>query len=95
MTTIGIRELRQHASKYIAMVKNGERVEITDRGRPVALLTPLPDEPLDTVDRLVARGVLTAPPADAPAVRPAPFPARATGPSLSAILAEMRADERF
>ena len=42
MTSVGIRELRQRASELLRLVELGETVEITDRGRPVALLTPLP-----------------------------------------------------
>jgi prevent-host-death family protein len=41
MERIGVRELRQHASRYLALVARGERIEITDRGRPVAMLVPL------------------------------------------------------
>ena len=95
MTTIGIRELRQNASKYIAMVKNGECVEITDRGRPVAHLTPIPDVPEDMVDRLFARGVIGPPPPGRGRFTPKPRPAEPGQPLLSEILAEMRADERY
>jgi prevent-host-death family protein len=42
MTSVGIRELRQRASELLRLVEQGETVEITDRGRPVALLGPLP-----------------------------------------------------
>jgi prevent-host-death family protein len=40
MERIGVRELRQHASRYLARVATGETIEVTDRGRPVALLVP-------------------------------------------------------
>ena len=40
MRRIGVRELRQHASRYLAIVAGGESVEVTDRGRPVAMLVP-------------------------------------------------------
>ena len=43
MSSIGIRELRQRASEYLRRVEAGETIEVTDRGRPVALLTPIPD----------------------------------------------------
>lgn len=43
MSTVGVRELRQRASELLRLVAHGETIEITDRGRPVALLTPLPD----------------------------------------------------
>ena len=42
MTSVGVRELRQRASELLRLVEQGETVEITDRGRAVALLTPLP-----------------------------------------------------
>jgi prevent-host-death family protein len=42
MMTIGIRELRQQASELIRMVReDGRKVEITYRGKPVALLIPI------------------------------------------------------
>lgn len=42
MTSVGVRELRQHASELLRLVGQGETIEITDRGHPVALLTPMP-----------------------------------------------------
>jgi prevent-host-death family protein len=41
MERIGVRELRQHASRYLARVAGGETIEVADRGRPVALLVPV------------------------------------------------------
>lgn len=41
MRSIGVRELRQNASKYLRQVEQGETLTITDRGRPVAQLTPI------------------------------------------------------
>lgn len=57
MERIGVRELRQNASRYLALVKAGETVEVTDRGELVALLTP-PGSPRSARDRLVAAGRL-------------------------------------
>jgi prevent-host-death family protein len=45
MESIGIRELRQNASHYLSRVAAGELIEITDRGRPVARLVPITDDP--------------------------------------------------
>ena len=57
MTRIGVRELRQHASRYLSLVKAGEIVEVTERGELVALLvSPRRDE--TARDRLVAAGRL-------------------------------------
>ena len=41
MESIGVRELRQHASRYLERVRHGETLEVTDRGRPVARLVPV------------------------------------------------------
>ena len=41
MERIGVRELRQHASRYLARVAGGETLEVTDRGRAVAHLVPI------------------------------------------------------
>ena len=55
---IGIRELRQHASRYLALVSRGEQFEVTDRGRPVALLVPVRRQAWDD---LIASQRLTLP----------------------------------
>ena len=41
MTTVGVRVLKAHLSEYLARVEAGERVTVTDRGRPVATLAPI------------------------------------------------------
>ncbi|OOK66092.1 antitoxin VapB47 [Mycobacterium kansasii] len=38
---IGVRELRQHASRYLARVEAGEELGITNNGRLVARLVPV------------------------------------------------------
>lgn len=42
MKRVGIRELRQNASALLRQVERGATIEITDRGRPVAVLSPVP-----------------------------------------------------
>lgn len=45
MERIGVRELRQNASRYLAQVaSSGEPIEITDRGKPVARLVPVAED---------------------------------------------------
>lgn len=56
MRKIGVRELRQHASKWLREVQQGESFEITDRGRTVARLVPPADGSL--VESLIASGRL-------------------------------------
>ena len=69
MQRIGVRELRQHASRYLAMVARGERIEVTDRGRPIALLVPARG---DDWDDLVASGRIAAPQDDTDIANEAP-----------------------
>ena len=40
MVQVGIREMKTHLSKYLRKVKNGESIEITERGKTVARLEP-------------------------------------------------------
>jgi prevent-host-death family protein len=54
---IGVRELRQHASRYLDRVKSGETVEVTERGRLVALIVP-PEPARAARERLIAEGRL-------------------------------------
>ncbi|MGZ4153585.1 MAG: type II toxin-antitoxin system Phd/YefM family antitoxin [Actinomycetota bacterium] len=41
MERVGVRELRQNASEILRRVEAGESFEVTDRGRPVALLVKI------------------------------------------------------
>lgn len=53
----GVRELRQSASRHLAMVKAGQTAEVTERGELIALLVP-PHRSDSGRDRLVAAGLL-------------------------------------
>ena len=44
MERVGIRELRQNLSVYLARVKEGSAFAVTDRGKAVAVLKPLARE---------------------------------------------------
>jgi prevent-host-death family protein len=91
MTSVGIRELRQRASELLRRVAAGETIQVTDRGRPVALLTPVPDA--GPLERLRAAGDVIAATADLDDLpEPLPLPAGAEPPS--AVLARLRRDER-
>jgi prevent-host-death family protein len=91
MTSVGIRELRQRASELIRLVEDGETIEITDRGRPVAVLAPLPDT--GPADRLRASGDL-APATASFDELPEPLRLEVGQEPPSAVLARLRADER-
>jgi prevent-host-death family protein len=53
----GVRELRDHLSRYLAAVRDGQEITVTDHGKAVARLVPL-EEPR-ALDRLVAEGLVT------------------------------------
>ena len=88
MHRIGVRELRQHASRYLALVARGEPVEVTDRGRPVAMLVPVRG---DTWDALVATSRVLQP---EDAIDLADEPSVDYGLDASSVLRAMRDQER-
>jgi len=91
MERIGVRELRQHASRYLAKVKRGETVEVTERGKLIALLTP-PSSGNEFRDRLIAEGRLI--PAREPFRFPRRHPQAEGAPTMSEVLDELR-EERL
>lgn len=42
MGDVGIRELKEHLSEYLDRAERGEVLRVTDRGRPKAVLGPVP-----------------------------------------------------
>ena len=52
MASVGIRELKSRLSRYIRRVQRGERITITDRGQPVAVIGPMAASP--RIERLEA-----------------------------------------
>ena len=42
MATVGVRELKNRLSVFLRRVKAGERLTVTERGRPVAVISPAP-----------------------------------------------------
>jgi prevent-host-death family protein len=85
---VGVRELRQNLSVYLAQVENGKVFRVTDRGRDVALLVPLPAH-ATTIDRLVASGRAAHALADLLALG---APAGRTTRTLSRALRDVRSD---
>ena len=88
MDRIGVRELRQHASRYLTRVAHGESLEVTDRGRPVARLVPVGDDPWDD---LVASGQVIPPTEEGDLLDEPPHD---YGIDASARLAALRDEER-
>lgn len=56
LARVGIRELRQNLSVYLRRIEAGETLEVTEHGRPVARLTPLPPHQMSVLDRMIAEG---------------------------------------
>lgn len=92
MEVIGVRELRQHASRHLARVEAGEELGITNNGRLVARLVPVPATERSRAT-LIDSGVLV------PARRPenlfeiTPVPARSGRRDLSTVLQDMRDEQ--
>lgn len=89
MNQVGVRDLKQNASRVLARVKAGESLEITEHGRPVALLTPLAVG--DDYDRLLEAGDVLPGTQDVLDIQPL---TTAPGVRLSDDLAALRDDWR-
>ena len=88
MDRIGVRELRQHASRYLARVAGGETLQVTDRGRPVAFVVPVGR---DSWEDLLASGGVRLPVEEGDVVDEAPAD---YGIDASVALSAARDDER-
>jgi prevent-host-death family protein len=91
MASVGVRELRQRASDLLRRVERGETIEVTDRGRAVALLSPPPTG--GPLERLRALGDVE-PAAGDLADLPPPLVLAAGIERPSAVLARLRRHER-
>ena len=87
--TVGVRELRQNLSVYLARVKKGQTLTVTEHGLAVAELRPLSIS-TDAVGQLVEEGRVV-PARRPPSALPRPLKLR-TDRTVSAILDELRED---
>src|SRR5229473_2793344 len=76
MPSVGLRELKNNLSKYVARARSGETVAITDRGHVVAELTApkrisAAGERMTTLEELRRKGVLYGGGPNDPALYPA------------------------
>jgi prevent-host-death family protein len=91
---VGIRELRANLSSYLARVKEGDELAITERGSVIARVIR-PEAADDHIQRLIRQGTVT------PARRPkqpidrSKLPKLPPGPSLSDIVIAMRRGIEF
>ena len=86
VSEVGIRELKNGLSSFIDRVRSGEEIIVTDRGRPVARLSPI-DASQDRLADLIAAGVVR-PPVDR--TRHVPKPRIRADGEVSGLVAEQR-----
>jgi prevent-host-death family protein len=55
---VGIRSLRDHLSRHLDEVKEGNTVIVTEHGRPIARIVPI-EQARSTLEDLIAEGVVT------------------------------------
>lgn len=88
---VGVRELRQNLSKHLRRVAAGRTLRVLDRGNPVAVLAPLPEDATG-LDRLIREGKAVPARGDLAGIKP--LPRLRSGASLSGTLKELR-EERL
>lgn len=89
MDRVGVRELRLNVSQYLERVEAGETLEVTKRGRVIAVLAPAAPS-RDARTHLIATGQLQPGRGD---VRDLPPPVRSER-SISEALRRLRENER-
>jgi prevent-host-death family protein len=82
---VGIRELRADLSRYLKRVRDGEEIVVTDRGTPIARITPANGR--SRIDELITAGVLTPAPNRGPRKVPKPIKIKGT---ISDLVEEQR-----
>ncbi len=90
---VGIRELRQNLSVFVRRVREeGRAYLVTERGEPVARLTPLADRPASRIEQMIADGRIS-PPTRSWDELPPPVTLPSGGPTLSQVLQKMRDED--
>ncbi len=90
MDRVGIRELRNYASRVVRRAQAGQHIVITVDGVPAAQIGPLDDgRPARTLDDMIVAGLVLPPRTTVPAPPPMPLPS-AGGPSSTEILRRHR-----
>jgi prevent-host-death family protein len=58
LATVGVRELKNRLSEYLRRVADSERITVTDRGRPIAVVTsPEPSSDDEAIRAMVRDGL--------------------------------------
>lgn len=91
--SVGLRELRHKTGEVLARVRQGETIDVTEYGRPIARITPIGDRaPSPVMTRLFESG--RAKRAMRPGYRPQMRPSDGTD-RLSETLRTMRDEETW
>ena len=88
MTAVGVRELKNQLSRYLKLVRAGERLVVTERGRPVAAISPPAAGKTDRrIEAMVREGIARWGGGKPRGTHPPP---RMKGPSVAAAVIEDR-----
>lgn len=88
---VGIRELKAKLSEYVERAAKGETIRVTARGKPRAVIGPIPgsEERDPAIQRGIDEGWITPGDGSAPEFREPPARSRLT---IAEVLAEDRGD---
>jgi prevent-host-death family protein len=83
---VGIAEFRQNLKEYLEKVQQGDEISITDRGKVVAMVTPV--KKVRKLDEMIAQG-LVRPPRSTGKFIPKPIKLK-DGATVSEFISEQR-----
>lgn len=91
---LGLREANQRFSRAIKAVRKGDQVVLTDRGQPIAVITPYkaPNVQEATIQALAEEGVITRAARKGAMPSPRWRPVKVQGPPVSDAIIEDRRD---
>lgn len=92
---LGLREANQHFARTIKAVRAGQEVVITDRGRPIAVITPIKDDnggEAVALRAMAEEGLITLPDRKGPMPAPRWRPVKVKGAPVSRSIIDDRED---
>jgi len=69
-TQIGVRELKAHLGKWLKQVKAGQTVIVTERGKPIGQIVPVPATRIERMRALADSGLVGQIGEKLPAIEP-------------------------
>ena len=90
---IGLGAANQQFAKTIKAVRAGQQVVLTDRGRPIAIITPIKNDDTDrerVLQAMAAEGLITLPDREGPVPTPDWQPMKVKGGPASRTIVENR-----